>query len=165
MTPGQVASEPALTRRFAFNLRTFIWLSVIFGILVSGYLSYVKLADEKILCAATETLDCDAVQSSVYSQFMGIPIAYLGLAMYLGIAALLLLEKRIPFLAENGKLLLFGITLFAWMYSMYLVYLQVAVLGKLCQWCLMHEINITVLFGLMSYQLWRFLGGGEKAKR
>src|SRR5688572_16215280 len=150
-----MTSEPLKAKNGAswLTLRNGMWLCVIFGILVAGYLSYVKLTEVPMVCAAGGVFNCSAVQNSIYSRFMGIPIAWLGLAMYLVLAALLLLEKRIPFIADNGKMLFFGICLFGWVYSMYLVYLQVIVLGALCQWCLMHEINMTILFALASLQL------------
>ncbi len=142
---------------FKFTLRTGIWLSVIFGILVAGYLSYVKLTEVPMVCMANGIFNCSTVQNSIYSRFMGIPVAWFGLGMYLILAAILLLESRVEFLAENGKMLFFGICLFGWVYSMYLVYIQVVVLGALCQWCLMHEANMTLLFALASIQLRREL--------
>ncbi|MCU0511837.1 MAG: vitamin K epoxide reductase family protein [Anaerolineae bacterium] len=163
MTTGQILTEATPANRFRFSLRTGIWFCVLLGIAVSGYLSYVKLTEVPMACVAGDLFNCDAVQNSIYSRFLGVPIAYLGLAMYLSLAGLLLLEKRSAFFATNGLLLRFGIALFAWFYSVYLVYLQVFVLEALCQWCLMHEIIMTILFAFISYELWRELGG-DKAK-
>jgi uncharacterized membrane protein len=128
------------------NLWTISIVLVVIGLLISGYLSYTKLTDTETVCLEGGEFDCDLVNNSKYAEIMGIPITYLGFATYVFIGALLFLENRIGFLEENGILLLFGITLFAFIYSMYLVYLQGEVLGAWCQWCLGHEATMTVLF-------------------
>jgi uncharacterized membrane protein len=127
-------------------LRYLSLLLVVIGIGVSGYLSYVKLADERLICTQSDTFQCDVVQNSAYAEMFGIPIAYLGLGTYLVIGVLLLLEDRLVILHENDLLIVFGIVLFAFVYSIYLVYLQGWVLQAWCQWCLTHEVNMTILF-------------------
>ena len=129
-------------------------LSVILGLLVSGYLSYLKIADAPSVCLKTGPFNCDVVLNSRYSELAGIPIAWLGFAVYVLVGAVLLLEERSPILQRYGTLVVFGIGLFAWLYSMWLVYVQVALLGALCPWCLSHEINFTVLFTLICWRLY-----------
>lgn len=120
---------------------------VVVGLVISGYLSYVKLTEVPMVCVQnSDVFNCEVVQSSAYSRIAGIPIAWFGFAVYIALFVLLLLQNRIPFLKENGVLVVFGITLFAWLYSMYLVYLQFFVLQALCPWCLAHEAVMTVLF-------------------
>jgi uncharacterized membrane protein len=120
---------------------------VVIGLVISGYLSYVKLTEVPMVCVQnSDVFNCEVVQTSAYSRIAGIPIAWFGFAVYVALFVLLLLQNRIPFLKENGVLVVFGITLFAWLYSMYLVYLQFFVLQALCPWCLAHEAVMTVLF-------------------
>src|SRR5690606_2382027 len=130
-------------------LRLTLWhislILVLIGIAVSGYLTYVKATDEPMVCIENGPFRCDVVQNSAYAELFGVPIAYLGLAVYLVIGALLLLQDRTEFLRENGMLLTFGVVLFAFIYSIYLVYVQGAILQSWCQWCLIHEANMTVL--------------------
>ncbi len=132
-------------------------LLVIVGLVVAGYLSYLKLTDVPAVCVEAGAFDCNVVLNSRYSELGGLPIAYLGLAVYAIIGALLLLEARVAFLREYGSLLIFGIGLFAWLFSMWLVYVQVGLLQALCPWCLTHEANFTILFGLISYRVYRTL--------
>jgi uncharacterized membrane protein len=128
-------------------LRTLSLILVIIGLAISGYLSYVKLTEVPMVCVAnSEVFNCEVVQNSAYSRIGGIPIAWFGFAVYVALFVLLLLEKRIEFLKQNGTLVFFGITLFAWLYSMYLVYLQFFVLKALCPWCLGHESIMTLIF-------------------
>lgn len=130
---------------------------VVLGLMVSGYLSYVQLNDTAMVCIDSGAFNCDRVQSSAYAKFMGIEVAYLGFLTYAALGGILLLEKRVAFLQDYGIILLFGITLFAFLFSMWLVYAQVVLLQALCQWCLAHEIIMTVLFGITSIRLWRTL--------
>jgi uncharacterized membrane protein len=134
--------------RFRVTLRHVSLVLIAFGLLVSGYLSYAKLTNTATVCSVSERFDCGTVQNSRYSEIAGIPIAVLGFVMYATLGTLTLLQSRVAFLRENGMILIFGIALFAWMYSMYLVYLQWQVIGVFCQWCLAHEANMTVLFGV-----------------
>ena len=128
------------------NLRVMSLLLVFLGVLITGYLSYVKLADKETICIEGAHFNCDVVQNSRYSEIMGIPTTYLGFVTYLVIGGLLLAENQGQFFRENSIFMLFGLVLFAFIYSMYLVYLQGAVLGAWCQWCLAHEGTMTVLF-------------------
>jgi uncharacterized membrane protein len=152
---SQSAALPAV--RSQDMLRTLSLVLVVVGIIIAGYLSYTKLANTSTICVEGDAFNCDAVNNSAYSKVAGIPIAYLGLATYLFIGALLLLENRVAFLQEYGIMLLFGVTLFGFMYSMYLVYVQAAILKAFCVWCLGHETVITLLFILTSVRLYRSL--------
>lgn len=130
---------------------------VVIGIGISGYLSYVKLTETQTICVGGGAFNCEVVQSSVYSKLFNIPIAYLGLATYLVLAALLLLQNRIAFLQEYGVMLQFGIIIFAFLFSVWLVYLQAFQLKAFCTWCLSHEVTMTLLFIISIFRLKRSL--------
>lgn len=148
----------AVERRFPITLRHIQLLSVIFGLCVSGYLSYLKITDVPSVCIESGPFNCSVVLNSVYSEIGGvIPIAYLGFLTYVIIGIVLLLENRIALFQEYGKLITFGIGLFAWMFSMWLVFVQFVLLEALCPWCLSHETNFTILFGLICYRLYKDL--------
>ena len=130
-------------------------LSVLFGLLVSGYLSWLKLTDVPSVCIQNGPFNCDAVLNSIYSEVGGIPIAWLGFVIYLLIGFIILFEDRIELLRQYGRLIGFGVGLFAWLFSMWLVFVQVVLLQALCPWCLSHEANFTILFALICYRLYR----------
>ena len=144
-------------KRFPFGLKQLSLILILVGLIVSGYLSYVKLLDEQIICTQGEQFNCDLVQNSVYANLMGIPIAYLGFLTYVVLGALLLLESRIGLLEAYGKLLFFAITLFAFLFSMWLIYVQAVLLQSFCIWCLIHETTMTLLFIISGIVLWRDL--------
>lgn len=138
-------------------LRILALVLVGIGILLSGYLSYVKLTEVPIQCIEGGAFQCDVVQNSAYARLAGIPIAYLGLATYGLIGFLILFQDRIGFLRDYGNVLEFGVVLFSFLFSMWLVYVQVAILEALCQWCLAHEVNMTILFIVAILRLRRSL--------
>ncbi|MCY3977909.1 MAG: vitamin K epoxide reductase family protein [Chloroflexi bacterium] len=146
-------AEPASIKRDLI-LRRAQLLFVLIGLVVAGYLSYLKLEDAPAVCVESGPFNCNVVLNSQYSELAGLPIAYLGFAIYLAIGAILLLENRVAFLRVWGRLVAFGIGLFAWLFSMWLVYVQFALLQALCPWCLSHETNFTLLFALICYRVY-----------
>lgn len=130
------------------------------GLLITSYLSYLKLADQASVCLSGGMINCEAVLNSRFSEIsifdVSIPIAYLGWMVY---ALLLLLwyGERSSHTAELPISLYFGLNAFAWLYSMYLVHLQFFVLRAACPWCLAHEANITILFGLTMFRVRQYL--------
>ncbi len=150
-------SESANSAAANKNLRRFQLLLIVIGLFISGYLSYLKLASEAAVCVEAGPFDCNLVLNSIYSELAGIPIAWLGFAVYLLIGLATLLEKRFALLRDYGSLLVFGLGLFAWLFSMWLVYVQFGLLGALCPWCLSHELNFTILFGTIVYRVYREL--------
>ncbi len=130
---------------------------VVIGIGISGYLSYVKLTESQTICVGGGAFNCEVVQNSIYAKLFNIPIAYLGLLTYLVLGALLLLQNRIAFLQEYGVMLQFGIIIFAFLFSMWLVYLQAFQLKAFCTWCLTHELTMTLLFIISIFRLKRSL--------
>lgn len=137
------------------NLRNLSLLLVAIGIGICGYLSYAQTFNLEVVCSAGGEAGCEIVQNSIYAELFGIKIAYLGLLGYMAIGALILFQDRVAFLREYGPLLTFGLVLFAFVYSVYLVYIQAAVLQAFCQWCLGHEAVMTILFAITALRTWQ----------
>lgn len=133
------------------------WIFLLVGIFISGYLSYSTLAQVELQCVEMAGFDCAAVQDSAWSRLFGIPVALLGFISYIVIALIWTLEKRTTFFRDNGLLILFGLGLIGWLFSIWLLYVQAAIIGAFCPWCLLHECNFTLLFGLIALRLWRRL--------
>jgi uncharacterized membrane protein len=77
------------------------------------------------------------VQASRYATILGIPVALLGLISYGGLIVSAALW------GEIGIYLGFLISLVGTLFSAYLTYLEVFVIGALCQWCVASAV-ITV---------------------
>lgn len=116
------------------------------GVGIGLYLTYVKVADEEAVCVKSDTFDCNSVQTSAYSEMLGIPVAFIGLAAYGTMLGLLLLERRISLVNEYSRVLLFAMTLFGVVYSAYLTYIEAFVLEKWCMWCVASALLMVGLF-------------------
>jgi uncharacterized membrane protein len=121
------------------------------GALDAGYLSYIKLAHVEAICRGVG--DCEAVNSSVYAQIGGVPIALFGLAAYLAILALLVLESRVPILHDYARLAIFGLALTGTLYSAYLTYVELFVIHAICPFCVTSALLMTGLFILAVVRL------------
>jgi uncharacterized membrane protein len=139
--------------------RNWLWITSVFlaiaGIIDTGYLVWTKLANAEVYCPPGNAFSCDLVQSSIYSRIGPIPIQYIGLVGYLAILGVLLLEPRVPFFAKRGKLLVFGMTLFGFLYSAYLTAIEAFVLQAWCLYCLISAIIMTMLFVVAFIRIWR----------
>jgi uncharacterized membrane protein len=129
-----------------------IGLAVV-GLIDAIYLSYVKIAHSEVFCGGSRA--CDTVNTSPYSEFGGIPIAYLGLAAYLAILLLLVMERYGGFWKQYSPVIVFGMTLAGSLYSLYLTYIEIAVLRAICPYCV---VNAIVMLSLFVTSLIRLFG-------
>jgi uncharacterized membrane protein len=125
------------------------------GVLNTAYLSITKLSNVNVPCPKVGAVNCDIVQNSMYSQIGPIPIQFLGLAAYLVILGVLLLEPRVPFFEAKGKLLVFGMTLFGFLYSAFLTGIEAFVLQAWCPYCVVSAVVMTLLFVVSFVRVWR----------
>ncbi len=132
-------------------LRMISLIFALLGILDAGYLTYIKLAHVAALCRGVG--DCESVNSSVYSQVYGIPVAIFGLGAYLALAVLLALEPRLPVLQEYGPLAVFGLALTGTLYSAYLTYVELFVIHAICPYCVASALLIVGLLVLAVIRL------------
>jgi uncharacterized membrane protein len=129
-------------------------LSVI-GIIDSLYLTWVKFSQSQIACIKGLG-DCGSVNSSRYSELFGIPVALLGAITYLTLFAVFILEGKIALLKDNGATIVFGISLFGVIYSLYLTYIEVAVINAICPFCVLSALTMTLI---LVFSIIRLLPG------
>ncbi len=97
------------------------------GAAVSGYVLYARWTDAGLLCS---TGGCETVQSSEYSQLLGVPVAALGLVGYLVMGALA--SARDP----RARTAVAALALAAAGFGGYLLVVQLTVIDAVCDWCL-----------------------------
>src|SRR5512140_1729168 len=91
------------------------------GLLDSIYMTIYKLTNNNAMCLGSG--DCGTVNASRYSEVNGIPVALIGVFVYLAILAALYFEsKGSRFFRENGSLLLFGLALTGFLFTAWLIY-------------------------------------------
>jgi uncharacterized membrane protein len=115
-------------RRYAPTRLVLLVLAVL-GFLISTYLTWTHFAGLAPVCTGSGQ-GCETVQSSRYAQVLGIPVALLGLIAYGG------LIFSVAVWREIGIYLGLLISLVGTLFSAYLTYLEIFVIGALCQWCL-----------------------------
>jgi len=134
--------------------RFYAWAMVVLAVLGAAdsfYLLIYKLTGNNRMCLGNG--GCHNVNFSPYAEIYGIPISAIGLAAYLVMAAMVLLEPRIRLLRDNNPLLLFGMTLIGVAFSLYLTYLELYVIHAVCPFCVTSAIVISLMFILAIIRL------------
>jgi|SRR6476646_5621107 uncharacterized membrane protein len=116
----------------------------ILGLLVSIYMTIFKITNNAKMCIGSH--GCSVVNSSRYSEVNGIPVAVLGVVGYAAILAVLLLERRPGFFQQNGTLLFFGLSLTGFLFTLYLIFVEVALIKAYCPFCITSQAAMTLIF-------------------
>jgi uncharacterized membrane protein len=141
----------------ARSVRIAMVVLAVVGLGVASYLTYVHYAGIKPACTAGES--CTKVQTSVYSELAGVPVALIGLLGYVAILASLVVRQ-----SEKVRLATLVLTLGGFGFSAYLTYREVFSIHAVCEWCASSAVIMTLLAALST---WRFLspGSGSPEKR
>lgn len=126
------------------RLRIAIGSLALVGVALASYLLYVRWAGATLACS---TGGCETVQASSYSNVLGVPVALLGLAAYVTIFATSL--SRHEFARAAGV----SVALAGVGFAAYLLYVQLAVINAVCEWCLASDGVVTVLAVLTLLRL------------
>lgn len=122
-------------------LYIFIFITVL-GIINTIYLTYHSIKGTMVYCLGFPDEWCEKVQKSKYSRTLGIPNPYLGLGMLLTILVLVILYSQ-------GTLSLVPVNIlvaFGFLFSLYFLYIQAAVLRAYCTWCVVSALVFSLLF-------------------
>lgn len=134
------------------NIRRTLFILTLVGFLDAVYLSILKLAHNPTMCIKGVG-DCWSVNISVYSENFGIPIAVLGSLAFLTIALMVGLEDQGGFWKNNSVLIVFGISLSGWFYSVYLTYLEIVVIKSICPFCVLSAVMMSLILILTTVRL------------
>lgn len=114
----------------------------VLGLAVSLYLLTVHWGWWSAVCLGVG--NCEAVNTSIYSELLGIPVALLGALTYLSLIGLGV-AIWIDFFAEYARLARFFIVAVGVVFSAYLTYIELFVLHEICPWCVLSAILIVLL--------------------
>ncbi len=142
-----IALNKALPVSERFHRYAFPFLSII-GLGVALYLAYVETQEVPAICGPVG--DCNAVQQSPYARLFGIlPVGVLGAIGYVAILFTWLWGRlRKDWLAQKAPLIVFAMTLFGLLFSIYLTYLEPFVIKAVCAWCLTSAVIMAALYFL-----------------
>ena len=129
------------------------------GTAVSAYLTWVHYSGSLALCVGVG--GCETVQASRYADIGPLPVAALGLAGFIAIAAVAAsrLRRDPPAWTLTA---LFTMAFAGTLYAAYLTYLELFVIGAVCPWCLTVALSSALVLILTTRELragWSHAGG------
>jgi uncharacterized membrane protein len=134
------------------GLRAALAVIALAGGLVSAYLTWAHLSGAVPVCVGGAG-GCETVQTSRYSEIVGVPVAALGLVAYAAMLACAVLR--------DGRAAVLGVfvALVGVLFSAYLTYLELFVIRAICQWCVASAGLVVAYLVLAAVRL-RFTGSG-----
>jgi uncharacterized membrane protein len=116
------------------------------GFIVAGYLTYTEVTATAPTCGVVIS-GCHVVQASPYSKLFGIlPIGIVGLIGYGAVLAGWLLWRWGPAqVRPASSLAIWVVCFFGVMFSAYLTYLELGVIGATCVWCITSAVLMLLL--------------------
>lgn len=115
------------------------------GLLDSLYLAIIKLTNNQTMCLQNNG-GCWTVNNSEYSSVYGIPVSIFGVLAYIVLIFLVYPMEIRSISTMLRKQLAFGIALAGFIFSIYLTYLEIAVIKAVCPFCVISAVMMTVLF-------------------
>lgn len=118
------------------------------GMIDTTYLSIKQLSGSAVVCNIYELNSCSTVLSSQYSILFGLPLSMWGLGYYFSLFVFI-----VTYAASREKKffkILFGLSIFGFLFSMRLVYLQIYVLENLCFYCMLSALFSTMILVINS---------------
>jgi len=120
------------------------------GIGIASYLTTVHYAGQPIVCSGVG--DCERVNQSTYASLAGVPVALLGGLAYASLLALVGAAWLRRWAAPLA--LAWAIALAGFAFSMYLTYIELAILDAACVYCVASASIMTALLALLSACVW-----------
>jgi len=127
------------------------WILSLGGLGVSIYLTIAHYNTALTLaCPATSTINCEKVTTSPQSIVFGIPVAVLGLAFYVFMAA-----ANSPWAWRMSwppvRWARVGSVVIGMLFVLYLVYTELFTIGAICLWCTSVHVITFALFVLIMF--------------
>lgn len=126
---------------------------VVVGLLVSIYMTIYKVTSNDSMCIGSG--DCKTVNASKYSEVNNIPVSVFGVIGYLAILAVHYFENRNRFFKQNSTLMIFGMALTGFIFTVWLIYVEIALLKALCPFCVTSQVAMTIIFVIAVMHLIR----------
>lgn len=118
------------------------------GLADSVYLTVHHLTAEPVPCSIIS--GCESVLTSPYAEIAGIPLAAFGAAAYFAAFSLALLAA----FGNRFMWTLFGVqTILMAIFTGWLIYLQAAVIGAFCQFCLLSAATTLTLLVIFIFSV------------
>lgn len=131
-------------------IRVTIFILGLCGFLVAKHIRNHKKKNIPLVCPIR--FDCQTVVHSDYSRFFGIPVEILGMVYYaflsLSYFFLIFVPVDMPTVLIN---FLISLSLIAFIFSVYLIAVQIFILKKGCSWCIVSAFICLCVFILTIF--------------
>jgi uncharacterized membrane protein len=142
VSPDQRAARPGvLARTPAWQVVSVVL--IVAALADSAYLTWVHYQPQALVCGIDG--GCHTVQNSDYAVVGNVPVATLGLALYIVLLGLAVVRILRPALAPVISVAMVGSLIGAVVYYGYLTWVEVAVLDAICQWCVLGALLTVAL--------------------
>ena len=118
------------------TLRIALGAVAILGLACASYLTAVRAEGRSPTCVIGG--GCTTVQQSEYSELAGVPVAWLGIAAYVG----LLVAASLP--GQLGRALGLFTAVVSFGFSAWLTYAELFLIEAVCAWCVTSAILVTI---------------------
>jgi uncharacterized membrane protein len=135
-------------------IRTTAATLCLIGLVVAGYIAWKALIVEEPFQCAGGGGGCALVEQSKYARFLGIHMSIWGLIGYSMILGATIWK------GDNARLAAFGLSLFGFVVSLVLRYLELWEIDAACQWCWASGVLMTCLFVVNTLRLVGHYGTG-----
>ncbi len=132
--------------------RLFLTIAIlaVAGIAVSSVSLYHHYGTTKTsYCSFGENFNCDIVNRSTYSEFLGVPVALIGILGYVGLLVVATLYRG----EAQAPAMLAGASLAGSVFALYLAYIERFILAAWCILCLT-SLGLILTIAIMSSLLW-----------
>ena len=152
-----MTSLPASSAVLTWYRRPELWSAALAlaGIAIAGYLTIVHFRESLLVCSGIS--DCETVQTSQYAEFLGIPVALLGLLCFIALFGLAVVRIIQPERADIITMIMFVMVVGSIGFYIYLTYLELFVIDAICQWCVASSLLMVGMLVTESILLRRVL--------
>src|SRR3989338_8386633 len=127
--------------------RIAIFILAVCGFFIARHIRTHKKEEKPLVCPVQ--FDCETVVHSDYSRFLGIPLEIMGMAYYalvaLGYLFLIFVPDSMPPAFISFLILISSL---AFLFSLYLIGVQIFILRKGCYWCIASAFICLCIFML-----------------
>jgi uncharacterized membrane protein len=120
------------------------------GFLVAKHIRSHKTQNTPLVCMVG--FDCHTVVHSDYAKFLGVPVEIFGMLYYAFIALTYLVSIFLPSIMPNMLVgFMIVISKLAFIFSLYLIGVQIFILKKGCSWCIVSAVICLCIFVLTTF--------------
>ena len=130
------------------SLRIAVAALALAGAGIASYLVFEHYSGGSVAC--TFGGGCETVQHSRYSSVLGVPVALLGLTAYVALLGLAFSRSQVAHAAG------LAVALTGVVFSAYLLYAQIALVGAICQWCVANDAVVSTIAAISLLRLRSF---------